>query len=78
MREIEFDKKGGGQMKQYMSRKEAAQYTGLSYHFIRTGTDNGTIPYIMSGKKILVNVPRLLEQLDKESLKPKTETCRDL
>ena len=58
-------------MKQYMSRKEAAKYTGLSYHFIRRGTDNGTIPYIMSGKKILVNVPRLLEALDKESLKDK-------
>lgn len=58
-------------MKQYMSRKEAALYTGLNYHFIRKGTDNGTIPYIMSGKKILVNVPRLLESLDKESLKEK-------
>ena len=53
----------------YMSRKEAAAYTGLSYHFIRKGTENGTIPHIMSGNRFLVNVPRLLQQLEEESVR---------
>ena len=53
----------------YMSRKEAAAYTGLSYHFIRKGTENGTIPHIMSGNRFLVNVPKLLEQLEEESVR---------
>ena len=51
----------------YMSRKEAAAFTGLSYHFIRKGTENGTIPHIMSGNRFLVNVPKLLQQLEEES-----------
>ena len=51
----------------YMSRKEAAAYTGLSYHFIRKGTENGTIPHIMSGNRFLVNVPMLLQKLEEES-----------
>ncbi|MBQ6670125.1 MAG: excisionase family DNA-binding protein [Firmicutes bacterium] len=51
----------------YMSRREAADYTGLSYHFIRKGTENGTIPFIMSGNRFLVNVPLLLKQLEERS-----------
>lgn len=53
--------------KRFMSRKEAAAYTGLSYSFIRKGTEAGTIPYILSGKKIMVNVPALLAKLEEES-----------
>ena len=54
-------------IKRFMTRKEAAEYTGLSYSYIRQGTDQGKIPHIKSGTKILVNVPLLIEKLNRES-----------
>lgn len=46
---------------------EACRTTGLSQHFLRTGCRNGSIPHIMSGNTYFVNVPALLEQLDRQS-----------
>lgn len=54
-------------MKQFMSRKDAAAYTGVSYDAIRKGTASGAIPCIRSGKKYLVNMLLWLEQLNRES-----------
>jgi len=49
--------------------KMASNSTGLSQFFLRQGVKDGTIPHIRCGKKILINVPALLEQMDQQSRK---------
>lgn len=61
-------KKGMIFLKNFQSISEAAKLTGLSSFFIRRGCRDGTIPHIKSGTKFLVNVPLLIEQMDKQSL----------
>ena len=51
----------------YMSIPDAAKYTGLSESFLRKGVKGREIPFIMSGKKYLVNVPLMLEKLNEKS-----------
>lgn len=58
--------------KPFQGIKEACNSTGLSQFYFRQGIKAGTIPFIKSGKKILINVPAVLEQLDKESKKAVT------
>lgn len=55
------------QNKRFMSIVEACEYTGLSKKYLRAGCRDGSIPYILSGSKYLVNMPLLLERLDRES-----------
>lgn len=55
--------------KPFMSIKEACMYTGLSQGYLRKGVNDGTIPAIRSGVKILINVPLLMEKLNRESEK---------
>lgn len=50
----------------YQSVKNTAAITGLSVYYLRNGCKNGTVPHIMSGKKILINVPKLLDRLNAE------------
>lgn len=50
-------------MKQFMSIKETCNYTGLSQCYLRHGCWEGTVPYVKSGVKYLINVPVLLERL---------------
>ena len=47
----------------FMSVADAATATGLSQKFLRSGCKAGTIPHIMSGRCIKINVPALLRQL---------------
>ncbi|MDY5559857.1 MAG: hypothetical protein SPG04_09970 [Candidatus Heritagella sp.] len=47
--------------------KQAAKTTGLSEWFLRQALKNGTLPHIRTGTKVLVNVPRLLAELDEQS-----------
>ena len=47
--------------------KQAAKTTGLSEWFLRQALKNGTLPHIRTGTKVLVNVPRLLVELDEQS-----------
>ena len=54
-------------MQVFMSIPEAAKYTGLAACFIRKGVKDGTIPAINAGKKYLVNIPLMIEKLNKES-----------
>lgn len=54
-------------MQVFMSIPETAKYTGLATCFLRKGIKAGEIPAINAGKKYLVNVPLLLEKLNKES-----------
>lgn len=55
----------------FQSVKDTCKTTGLSQFYLRNGCKDGTIPYIRSGSKILINVPKLLDMLNKES-----EECR--
>jgi excisionase family DNA binding protein len=53
--------------KHFLSIKETVEQLGLSEYYLRNGIRNGTIPFIKCGKKQLINIPLLIEQLDKES-----------
>ncbi len=53
--------------KPFMSIKEACMATGLSQSFLRSGVKDGSVPYIMTGAKYLINVPLLLEKLNHAS-----------
>ena len=50
----------------YMKIPEACRATGLSQYFLRKGCKDGTIPHVKSGKVYFINVPKLLEQLNRE------------
>ncbi len=52
----------------YRRIREAAMETGLSQYYIRTGLKAGTIPHIKSGNRYLVNVPALIEILNRKSV----------
>ena len=52
--------------KMFMSISEACSATGLSQTYLRSGCKDGSIPHTKSGKKYLVNVPRLIEQLNNQ------------
>lgn len=47
---------------------DAARTTGLSQYFLRHGTKDGVVPHIKSGNRVLVNVPLLLERMDRQSV----------
>ena len=50
----------------FMKIGAASMATGLSQCFLRKGCKNGTVPHIKSGTVYLVNVAKLLRQLDAE------------
>ena len=45
---------------------EACKSTGLSQYYLRQGCKNGTVPHIKSGGVYYVNVPALMEELDRK------------
>lgn len=49
----------------YQKIVEACKTTGLSQYFLRQGCKDGTIPHIRSGGVYYINVPALMETLDK-------------
>lgn len=51
----------------FMNLADACKATGVSTYYLRRGCINGSVPHIKSGKKFYVNVPALLEKLDRES-----------
>ena len=53
--------------KPFLKVKDACRVTGLSQFYLRNGVRDGTIPHIRSGSTIYINVPKLLEQLNKET-----------
>lgn len=53
--------------KPFMTIKETVKVTGMSSYFIRNGIKAGTVPVVMSGNRYLVNVPMLIERLNRES-----------
>lgn len=58
-------------MTPYQKIPQASRETGLSQYFLRRGCRNGTIPFIKDGRVYMINVPALLEQLDKQSKEEK-------
>lgn len=46
---------------------EVQKMTGLPRNFLQKGLDAGIFPHIKSGRRILFNVPLLLEALEKMS-----------
>lgn len=48
--------------------KQAIKTTGLSEYYFRQELKKGTLPHIKSGSKVLVNIPLLLAELDKQSM----------
>lgn len=53
--------------KPYQPISEASKTTGISQYFIRCGVKAGTIPYVKTGKKVLINVPAFLQMMDEQS-----------
>ena len=51
----------------YMSIRQAARKTGIAESFLRSAVKDKKIPGFYSGKKFLVNVPRLLAVLEEQS-----------
>lgn len=45
---------------------EACKSTDLSQYYLRQGCKNGTVPHIKSGGVYYVNVPALMEELDRK------------
>ena len=59
------------EIKPFQPVGETSEMLGLSIYFLRQGIKNGTIPFIRCGNKALINVPKLIEQLDAESVNSK-------
>lgn len=53
-------------MAPYQKIAEACKNTGLSQYYLRQGCKKGTIPHIKSGGVYYINVPALMEELDKK------------
>ena len=45
---------------------QAAESTGLSQFYLRSGCRDGTVPHIKSGTTYFINIPALLEKLGLE------------
>ncbi len=54
--------------KRFLTIEETASQTGLSVHYIRTGVRAGWIPHIKCGCKTMINIKKLTELLDEQSV----------
>lgn len=57
----------------FQTIKQAVKTTGLSEYCLRQRLRAGNIPHITSGNKILINMPRFLEILEKETVNSAVE-----
>ena len=55
----------------YQGFPETQKLTGLHRGYLQKGLDAGIFPAIRSGSRVLFNVPKLLEVLDKMSTESK-------
>lgn len=53
--------------KTFLTIRQTVEVTGLSTHYLRNGCRTGTVPHITSGNRFLINVPLLIEGLNRES-----------
>ncbi len=56
---------GNGIFPIYQSIKDTVKTTGLSEFYLRKQLKAGKLPHIKSGSKVFVNVPQLIEILEK-------------
>ena len=54
----------------YLSIKDTAKFTGLSEYYLRSRLKEGKINHITSGTKVLINLPLMLAELEKQSAAP--------
>ena len=57
-----------GSTKRFLPIEETAEVLGLSVFFIRQGIRAGWIPHIKCGCKNMINIAKLIEILDSESV----------
>ena len=49
----------------FVTIREAVRLTGLSERYVRRLHHEGKLPHVMSGNRVLVNVPKLMEMMDR-------------
>ena len=52
-------------MTPFQTIREAVRLTGLSERYMRKLHHDGKLPHVMSGNRVLVNVPKLMEMMDR-------------
>lgn len=53
----------------FMSIRDQVAVTGLSERYVRSLLKEGKLPHIMVGNRCMVNVPQLIDLINKETLK---------
>lgn len=56
------------EVKQFMTIRETAKYTGISESYIRDGVKNKRIPYIPVGNRAMINIALFQKQMDAQSM----------
>lgn len=54
--------------KRFLTIEETANETGLSVYYLRQGCRAGWVPHIRCGNKHMINITKLIELLDAESV----------
>lgn len=54
----------------YLSIKDTSIVTGLSEYYLRSRVREGKIHHITSGTKVLINLPLMLAELEKQATEP--------
>ncbi len=49
----------------FLTIREAVKLIGLSERYVRKLHHEGKLPHVMSGNRALVNVPKLMEMMDR-------------
>lgn len=57
--------------KRFLTIEETAKQTGLSVFYLRQGIKKGTVPFIRCGCKAMINIAKLIEMLDEQSVNGK-------
>ena len=56
------------EVKRFLTIEETAEHLGLAVYFIRQGIRQGWIPHIKCGCKTMINIQKLIEILDEQSV----------
>ena len=64
----EENKPVSGITKRFLTIEETADQLGLAVFYLRQGIRSGWIPHIKCGKKSMINVIKLIEILDEQSV----------
>lgn len=54
--------------KRFLTIEDTAEETGLSVYYLRQGIRAGWIPHIKCGCKSMINIAKLIEMLDEQSV----------